>query len=204
MKLLNCYLPVFKLAVEFAHKPEQFADYDTFRTLCLSRIEAAVKEAEHHDVSDFERDQSFFATVVWLDETILCSASSLTQRWRTDLLQRKYFQTSIGGELFFTRLNDLKEEHQQARCVFLFCLQNGFNGKYSAEQDHHELTQLVDKQRELCLPKDWQPWPNDAPLTPVSVRKRALITSKYNVLLAALGIAGIYIILVLIQTLYYS
>lgn len=204
MKLLDCYLPVFKLAAQFAHQPELFADYDTFRALCLSRLEEAVQEAEYHDISDFERDQAFFAVVVWLDETILCSAQPFVQSWRYDLLQRKYFQTSIGGEMFFVRLDDLKEEHQQARCVFLFCLQNGFHGKYSAVQDSHALTVLIDQQRQLCLPQDWQSWPNDAPLTPVHVRKRSLASSKCNAVLAALGLAVLYATLVLLQTLYFS
>lgn len=204
MKLLDCYMLVFKLAAEFAHQPALFADYNTFRALCLSRLEDAVQKAGHHDVSDFERDQAFFAVVVWLDETILCSAQPFAQSWRSDLLQRRYFQTSIGGEMFFVRLSDLKEEHQQARRVFLFCLQNGFNGKYSAVQDRDALNHLVEQQRQLCLPPDWQPWPNDAPLAPVSVRKRSLASSKYNVFLAVLGLAMFYAILVLLQTHYFS
>jgi type VI secretion system protein ImpK len=204
MKLLDCYLPVFKLAAQLAHEPPLYADYDIFRALSLNRLEEAVQEAEHYDITDVERDQAFFAVVVWLDETVLCSAQPFAQSWRSDLLQRKYFQTSIGGELFFDRLNHLKKEHQQARRVFLFCLQNGFNGKYSAVQDRQALTVLVEEQRQLCLPQDWQQWPNDAPLTPVSVRKRTFTSSKCNVVLAVLGLAVLYATLVLLQTLYFS
>jgi len=204
MKLLDCYLPVFRLTADFTHQPALFGEYDTFRALCLSRLEEAVQEAEHHDITDFERDQAFFAVVVWLDETVLCSTHPFAQSWRYDLLQRKYFQTSIGGEMFFVRLSDLKEEHQQARRVFLFCLQNGYHGKYSAVQDRDALTLLIGEQRQLCLPQDWQPWPNDALLTPVSVRKRSLASPKWNVALAVLGLAVLYVTLVLLQTLYFS
>ena len=205
MTLLDCYLPVFKLAAEFAYQSALFADYDTFRAICLSRIEGAVKDADYQDVTDFDRDQAFFAVVVWLDETVLCSAQPFAQRWRYDLLQRKYFQTSIGGEMFFVRLNDLKEEHLQVRRVFLFCLQNGFHGKYSAAQDGHALSVLIGQQRQHCLPHAWQQWPNDAPLTPVSVRKRSsLASSKGNVVLALLGLAVFYATLVLLQALYFS
>lgn len=205
MKLLNCYLPLFKLAAHLAHQPELFADYDSFRQRCTAALEKAVLEAEHQEVSDFERDQAFFAAVVWLDETVLCSTQPFAQRWRTDLLQRKYFQTSIGGEAFFTRLSELKEEHQQARQVFLFCLQNGFHGKYSADQDRASLVSLIEQQRQLCLPEAWQTWPNDAQITPVNVRKRSLTSSKRSRLaLAVLGIALIYAALLLLQTLYFS
>jgi type VI secretion system protein ImpK len=204
MKLLDCYLPVFKLAAQFAHQPALFADYDAFRTLCITRLEQAVQDAEHQEISDFERDQAFFAVVVWLDETVLCSTLPFAQNWRTDLLQRKYFQTAIGGEMFFARLSHLKEEHQQARLVFLFCLQNGFNGKYSAMQDRSALASLIEQQRQQCLPEDWQPWPNDAQITPVSIRKRSIASSKCNFALAVLGLALVYATLVLLQTLYFS
>lgn len=203
MKLLDCYLPVFKLATEIASRPEDFSDYDTFRKDCLLRLEEAVHEAEYHDISDFERDQSFFAVVVWLDEVVLCSQLSLAQSWCSNLLQRKYFQTSIGGEMFFDRLNTLKAEHLQARRVFLFCLQNGFNGKYSTEQDRSALKQVVEQQRQLCLPQDWQQWPNNTQITPINVGKRSLISSKHNVLFIILGLSGIYVMLVLFQIIYF-
>ena len=204
MRLLDCYLPIFKLASLVAQQPEDFADYDAFRKLCITRLEQAVHEAEQHEMSDFERDQAFFAVVVWLDETVLCSALLFAQNWRTDLLQRKYFQTSIGGETFFVKLSQLKEEHKQARCVFLFCLQSGFNGKYSAAQERSALSSLIKQQRHLCLPKEWLLWPNDAQLTQVSFRKRSLASSKYSFTLAVLGLAVMYATLVLLQILYFS
>jgi type VI secretion system protein ImpK len=203
MKLLDCYLPVFKLVAQLTHQPSLFSDYDTFRAICLSRLEEAVQEAEYHDISNFEREEAFFSVVVWLDETVLCSGQPFAQSWRYDLLQRKYFQTSIGGEMFFDRLSHLKEEHQKVRRVFLYCLQNGFNGKYSALQDRSALALLVEEQRQLCLPQAWQVWPNEAPLTPVSVRKRVFSSSKSHIVLALLGIVLIYTTLALLQTLYY-
>lgn len=204
MKLLDCYLPVFKLAARFAHEPEIFADYDTFRALCISRLEESMQEACHHDISESERDHAFFAVVVWLDETLLCSAQPLVQHWRSGLLQRKYFRTSIGGELFFSRLSDLKEEEQGARQVFLFCLHNGFCGKYGGEQDRQTLTALIEQQLRLCLPPAWQTWPNDAPLTPVNVGERSMTSSGYNVVFAIPGLVLFYAALVLLLTLYFS
>lgn len=203
MKLLRCYLPVFNLAAEFIHRPESFSDFDSFRGSCITLLETAMEQAAYLEISEFEREHAFFAIVAWLDELVLCTAQHLAPAWRAHLLQRHYFQTSIGGEIFFDRLSELQVEHRLARTVFLFCLQNGFNGKYSHAKDHHELAQVIETQRQLCLPQEWQDWPNDADLTPVRFDKRVLTTSKRNVVFAALGLSGIYAILLLLQTLYF-
>lgn len=204
MRLLDCYLPIFKLAAEFTVHPEQSADYDDFRQQCVTSLEQAVQAAEHQDISDHERDMAFLAIVVWLDETVLCSSTPHRQRWRAELLQRDYFQTSVGGELFFNYLNQLKEEHQQARLVFLFCLQSGFHGKYSTQQDSSALAQLIEQQRQLCLPESWQTWPNNAEITPVYIKKRLLnVSVKSRLCLALLGIGSLYGSLLLLQAFYF-
>lgn len=193
MTLLDCYLPVFKLAAEFTAQPERFADYPSFRQRCITRIEQAAQDAEHQDIAAYEREGSLFATVVWLDETVLCSRLPHAQNWRGDLLQRKYFQTSLGGEAFFTRLEQLKEEHQQARVVFLFCLQSGFHGRYNTAQDRTSLAQLITEQRQRCLPESWQKWPNEAELTPLSIKKRTFTSAATRrPVIAVVGIALLY------------
>ncbi|RJT36260.1 DotU family type IV/VI secretion system protein [Rahnella woolbedingensis] len=204
MRLIDCYLPVFKLVADFTHHQEDFENYDDFRQKCIVCLQQARHEAEHKDISDYEREMAFLATVVWLDETILCSTKQYRQRWRLDLLQRSYFQTSVGGELFFTHLNELKEEHQQARQVFLFCLQSGFHGKYSTQQDRPALAQLIEQQRRLCLPENWQTWPNNAEITPVYITKRLLnVSVKSRFCLALFGIASLYGSLLFLQAFYF-
>lgn len=202
MELLNCYLPIFKLISHLELKSEQTDDYESFRLQCVSCLEQAARDAENYDVSEFERELALFAVVIWLDEIVLCSTQSFAQVWRTDLLQRKYFQTSLGGEQFFERLNELEEKHFQVRRVFLFCLQSGFRGKYNTGP---ELSEIIDAQRQNCLPGEWNTWPNDASLTPVNIKKRSFSTSTKSYLgLAVLCVGVVYAALITSLLFYFS
>lgn len=167
MSLLDQYLPVFKQVLYMTSEPTVFTDYEAGRQCCIDKIEQAIHDAEQQDVSEKQKELSTLAVIAWLDETILRSTLPWCQRWQTELLQRKYLNITIGGELFFTRLAELDLKYKDAREVFLFCLQHGFRGRYNGSSDLPALQALITKQRELCLPDVWQSWPNDAPITPV-------------------------------------
>lgn len=161
MSLLNCYLPLFRLAVSLFLEPQKYQDYDAFRSKCMTLLEQAKRESElHHEQQECEA--AFFAVVFYLDERILCSTVPWAKGWRGELLQMHYFTISVGGEAFFTRLDTIDKTNTQLRMVYLFCLLMGFHGKYT-QQDAGLLQQRIDSERQ-CLPEAWRQWPNDASL----------------------------------------
>ncbi|HHL2712516.1 TPA: DotU family type IV/VI secretion system protein [Yersinia enterocolitica] len=171
MKLLNCYLPLFKLGYEFTLYPEKYADYVVLRETCIELLKKGALDAElEYDKADC--DAALFAVVVWLDERILCSSLDCVDQWRATLLQMQLFQTSIGGELFFTWLDGIDEDNIPLLHVYLFCLLTGFHGKYMW-QDNDLLHQRIEEAK-LCLPQEWRTWPNQAHLTNVDT------TLKFN------------------------
>lgn len=203
MRLLECYLPVFTLIARLEYHTEEFADYEGFHRQCIMYLEQSVKDAEQLALSDKEKDDALFAVVVWLDERVLCSSLPDSQRWRTGLMQRRYFHTAVGGNEFFVRLNTLAEEHQQARVVYLFCLQRGFHGKYGT-QNAEELTIVIEQQRQYCLPQNWQVWPNNEAITPVTIAQSCSPSAKIRrVTWVLLGISLLYGVLLLVQSLYF-
>ncbi|EHM44282.1 DotU family type IV/VI secretion system protein [Hafnia alvei] len=162
MKLLNCYLPVFRLGYEFTQHPEKYADYAFLRETCIELLKQSALNAElEHDKSDCE--SALLAVVIWLDERVLCSTLPCVAQWRSALLQMQLFQTSIGGELFFTRLAAIPDANISLHRVYLFCLLTGFHGKYT-QQDKTRLKQRIEKTK-ACLPAEWRDWPNQAHLT---------------------------------------
>jgi len=161
MSLLNCYLPLFRLATTLFLDPQQHQDYGVFRNQCMTLLEQAQRESElHHE--QLECEEAFFAVVLYLDERVLCSTIPWVKEWRGELLQMHYFTISVGGEAFFTRLDAIDKTNTQLRMVYLFCLLMGFHGKYT-QQDAQLLQQRIDSERQ-CLPEAWRQWPNDASL----------------------------------------
>ena len=159
MSLLNCYLPVFRLATTLFLEPQHHQDYGVFRSQCITLLDKAMRESELHNDPQ-ECEAAFFAVVTYLDERVLCATIPWSKEWRGELLQMHYFNISVGGEAFFTRLDAIDEGNAQLRIVYLFCLLMGFHGKYT-QQDAQLLKQRIDMER-MCLPKAWQQWPNEA------------------------------------------
>lgn len=166
MKLLNCYLPVFRLGYEFTLYPENFADYSLLHETCIEMLKSSALAAEReHD--KYDCDEALFAVAVWLDEKILCSKLPCVAQWRGNLLQSQLFQTCIGGELFFEHLENVATENIALSRVYLFCLLTGFHGKYTLE-DKVLLEGRIDEAMR-CIPDIWRKWPNDAPLAMTAV-----------------------------------
>lgn len=164
MTLFDIYLPLFKLVLQMVGDAAQFASYEESRQSCIAKLEQAIAEAAQCDAREEEKAAASFAVIAWLDETVLCSALPWRQLWQGELLQRKYLNTTVAGAHFFTHLMQLDRTHQQARQIFLFCLQNGFHGRYATVDDRSELLTLVEALRRECLPAPWHVWPNAAPV----------------------------------------
>lgn len=191
MMLLDCYLPVFKQVLTMTGNPTQFDEYDNSRHTCITELERAVDLAEEQDACDEEKALAHTAVIAWIDEMLLRSSLPWRLRWQSEPLQRKYLNISVAGERFFTLLAQLDPAFEQARIVFLFCLQQGFRGQYTTADDEVALQDVIDGQRQLCLPESWQTWPNDATITPdmfhttstMLIRRRPLLSLSAAVLL---------------------
>ncbi|HDL7647672.1 TPA: DotU family type IV/VI secretion system protein [Yersinia enterocolitica] len=130
MKLLDCYMPVFILITDIEANHQQYDCFQYTRDKFTLAIEQAVSLAESINVTDRERDDAFYAVTVLIDEKILCSSLIFRDEWRDSLLQYKYFGSSVGGEQFFEKLDNLDKNNSEAVGVFLCCLLLGFKGKY--------------------------------------------------------------------------
>ncbi len=97
--------------------------------------------AEHH-FSQEDYQLGRFAVFAWVDETILSSNWEGRHQWQRDPLQRKYFQTSDAGELFYERLNTIGPHQRDVREVYYLCLSLGFTGQYINAGDDFMLEQL--------------------------------------------------------------
>lgn len=195
MQFLDSYLPVFKQVLHITGG-EDPTDYEPSRQLCIALFEKAEQEAALQDACADEKEAARIAVIAWLDEAILSSELPWRHHWRSELLQRKYLNITTAGELFFTQLEKLDAAYDEARKVFLFCLQQGFQGQYSTSEDKQQLHAVIEAQRTICLPEQWQKWPNEAEIMPERIPKSTSMSQRLRpLLIAALGIFLLYSIL---------
>lgn len=166
MKLLHIFMPIFQFSSHFFSDEKQERDIDIFRANCIDLICEARQQAEQCVSSTDVRD-AMYAVVVWLDEYVMRADSQWAAQWRKSLLQFHFFQSFVGGEAFFTRLEETESHRTDVHMVYLFCLLMGFQGKFGNNTDPLR-TALINKEKAL-LPTSWRSWPNDTPLTDPSV-----------------------------------
>ncbi len=164
MRLIECYIPLFRFVCEFTQRPESYPLYEDFRAQAKVLFAQAKADSQQLSLSAQDCDDALFAVSVWFDEKVLRSELPHVITWRSELLQTDYFETVIGGELFFNKLNLLSPENTEVKYIYLFCLLLGFQGKYH-QQESDERTELINRERHQ-LPEPWQDWPNDADITP--------------------------------------
>lgn len=149
LKIVECYMPVFKLISSVKAFPEEYSDYDSTRKHIIDTVEDVVRNSEKISLSDSELDAAFYSIVVMLDEVILCSELPYRKEWRNELLQIKYFGHSTGGVEFFNVLNKTIESGSQAGWVFLLCLLLGFRGKYTVG-NNNEINIYISRLKQQC------------------------------------------------------
>ncbi|WP_022665659.1 DotU family type IV/VI secretion system protein [Desulfospira joergensenii] len=87
-------------------------------------------------------DLARFAVFAWIDEAVMGSAWEGRGYWQGEQLQRRYYQTSDAGELFFQKLNTIGPHQNPVREVYYLCLALGFTGQYHNQGDDMLIDQL--------------------------------------------------------------
>jgi type VI secretion system protein ImpK len=105
----------------------------------ISQSEACQQENQFPP-EDFQAAR--FAVFAWVDETFLASRWEGRHHWQREQLQRRYFQTTDAGELFFEKLNTIGPHQRDVREVYYLCLCLDFAGQYCTEGDDFMLDQL--------------------------------------------------------------
>lgn len=196
MSLLEYYLPVFRRILWIVGQPERFEDYLSTRQSCIELFESANLLIQQMEIEIEQKQAAELAVIAWMDEQILCSTLPWRSLWQGEPLQLKYFNITVAGERFFELLQQLEPLTNDAREVFLFCLQHGFHGQYSGPECQIKLQNTIQEQRGYCLPESWQAWPNDEPIVPLSFRTEQVVAQRLNpLLITATCLMVVYIML---------
>jgi type VI secretion system protein ImpK len=130
--------------------PEAQSVHDELQRLIRQARELALSqeiELQHfHD--------ALFPVAAWVDERLALLPQWQQERpWRSFMLQRKLFSTSLAGVQFFQRLEQLGPDEQELREVYVTCMALGFVGRFSQNQNSPEFIALRQDQYRLLRPE---------------------------------------------------
>jgi type VI secretion system protein ImpK len=123
------------------------ADSQSFRYHTREALKTAAGQALAAGYSPDDVKFATFATVAFLDESVLNSQNPVFTDWLRKPLQEELFGTHIAGEVFFQHLQRLLGRNDSADLadaleVYYLCLLLGFGGRYSAG-NRGELAQVM-------------------------------------------------------------
>jgi len=127
-------------------------DANTFRHHTREALKAAAAQALAAGYSADDTKLASFATIAFLDESVLNLQNPIFADWHRKPLQEELFGTFIAGEVFFQNLQQLLGKNDSADLgdvleVYYLCLVLGFYGKYSAG-NRGELAQMLQLTKE--------------------------------------------------------
>lgn len=197
--LALCFQEVLTAILRVRFRRQQVQDAEGFRNQMRTNLTAAMQEGRALGYSSDTVQMAVFATVAYLDESVLSLQSPVFADWQRETMQQKLFGLHVAGETFFQNLYKLLNEqdaHEVADALELhcLCLQMGYRGRY-ALGNTGELGQLVRqamaKVQRIRGPASLMP-PIEAPAVPPA-RTRDPLTGALLVatcVLAALTIAA--------------
>jgi type VI secretion system protein ImpK len=122
-------------------------DANAFRHHTKEALKTAAGQALTAGYTPEDVKYATYATVAFLDESVLNSHNQVFVDWARKPLQEEMFGTQIAGEVFFQHLQQLLGRNDSADLadlleVYYLCLLLGFGGKYSVA-NRGELNQIM-------------------------------------------------------------
>ena len=152
MKLCALFVPImaYVQGLDRLELPQASEVNDTLQRLIKQAKDTALSE----EISVTRFHDALFPVVAWADERLsLLPKWQETRPWRSLMLQRKFFSTSLAGVQFFERLEKLENNDQELREIYVTCLALGFVGRYSINPNAPELAGLLQHQYKLLRPE---------------------------------------------------
>ncbi|MFH1097767.1 MAG: type IVB secretion system protein IcmH/DotU [Candidatus Desantisbacteria bacterium] len=143
-----------------------------------------------------------YLLVVLADEIIINSSWEHADIWENELLERKFFKTSIAGTEFFEQLEKLLNSNPSTKDefdvlqIFYICLCLGFKGKYSEDAD--ELRNLRSRiyrhLPEALSAEETKLTPDAYYITPTTGKRLQPLVNLTRVAIVCVGFCVMYII----------
>lgn len=142
-----CFQEVLTAILRVRFRRQQVQDSESFRAQMRASLQAAMQEARSLGYSSETVQMAVFATVAYVDESVLNLQSPAFADWARRPLQEELFGGHLAGEAFFRNQQKLLNEQDSSEVadaleLHCLCLQMGYRGRY-ALGDSGELAQVL-------------------------------------------------------------
>jgi type VI secretion system protein ImpK len=180
------------------------SDASAFRHHAREALRTAAGQALAAGYAADDVKYATYATVAFLDESVLNSHNPVFADWVRKPLQEEMFGTQIAGEVFFQHLQQLLGRNDSADLadlleIYYLCLVLGFGGRYSAG-NRGELGQIMS----MTAAKIYRVRARFSQLSPAWTLPRETVRSRRDPWVRRLGIiaAAVAIAMVLLFVVY--
>jgi len=145
--LALCFQEVLTAILRVRFQRQQVQDSESFRAQMRRSLQTAMQDGRSLGYTSETVQMGVFATVAFLDESVLNLQSPVFGDWARRPLQEELFGGHLAGEAFFKNLQGLLSSQDSAETadaleLHCLCLQMGYRGRY-ALGDSGELHQLL-------------------------------------------------------------
>ena len=142
-----CFQEVLTAILRVRFQRQQVQDSESFRAQMRRSLQSAMQDGRSMGYSSETVQMAVFATVAYLDESVLNLQSPVFADWARRPLQEELFGGHLAGEAFFKNLQGLLNSQDSPEIadgleLHCLCLQMGYRGRY-ALGDSGELHQLL-------------------------------------------------------------
>ena len=149
--LALCFQEVLTAILRVRFQRQQVQDAESFRAQMRRSLQSAMQDARTAGYTSETVQMGVFATVAFLDESVLNLQSPVFGDWARRPLQEELFGGHLAGEAFFRNFQQLLSAQDSAEVadaleLHCLCLQMGYRGRY-ALGDSGELHQVLRQAR---------------------------------------------------------
>ena len=150
--LAYAFQEVLTAILRIRFQRQQVQDSESFRAQIRRSLQSAMQDSRALGYSNEIVQTAVYATVAFLDESVLNLQNPVFADWSRRPLQEELFGGHTAGEMFFRNFRDLltrdsNTEAADALELHCLCLQLGYRGRF-AFGDTGELHQLLRQARE--------------------------------------------------------
>jgi type VI secretion system protein ImpK len=150
--LAYAFQEVLTAILRIRFQRQQVQDSESFRAQIRRSLQTAMQEARALGYSSEIVQTAVYATVAFLDESVLNLQNPVFADWSRRPLQEELFGGHTAGEIFFRNFRDLLGRENQTEVadaleLHCLCLELGYRGRF-AFADSGELHQMLRQARE--------------------------------------------------------